>query len=142
MASVRSLVPALLWACLVVALTSLPGPALPAPGPGLDKAVHFALYLVLGLLARWGVGPAPGRAGRAAGERPARVSGWLLVPALAIFAGLDELHQAWIPGRDPSVADWVADLAGAVAGVGLGAAGRASGGSGGRTRDRRSRDVG
>ncbi len=114
----RTLVPAVGWTCLVLIGTSLPGSALPAAGPpGLDKLVHFGLYLVLAALWR----AATRRDSPEAAERGKRRGGvglgWLVVPVLAIFAGLDELHQAWIPGRSPSLSDWAVDLAGIAAGT-------------------------
>jgi hypothetical protein len=86
----------------VVVLTSLPGRSLTwVPGPeGADKAVHLALYGVLGALA--------GRAARIGG-RPGAMA---LLVAGALFAALDEAHQAWIPGREVSAADWGFDLLG------------------------------
>ncbi len=60
------------------------------------SAVHFAQFAVLYALLWWGLGR------RAA-------------PAAAIalaWAGLDELHQAWVPGRDADPLDFVVDAAG------------------------------
>lgn len=140
----RTFAPPVAWTCLVLVATSLPGTAVPASGPaGLDKLLHFGLYLVLAAL--WS---AAARRSRAAGHgadgtRGGLGVGWLLVPGLAIFAGLDELHQAWIPGRSPSPADWAADLAGIAVGMWLEAR-RAGTGRSGRVEDphRRSRDGG
>ncbi|MDT8435529.1 MAG: VanZ family protein [Gemmatimonadota bacterium] len=105
------------WAVLILALTSVPGGAVPGPAvPGLDKIVHGLLYFVLGLLVgRPAAGPRP--ADREGPGSAAPPSGWLLVATLAIFAASDELHQRWIPGRDPSLADWAADVIGATAGL-------------------------
>ncbi|MFO7589210.1 MAG: VanZ family protein [Gemmatimonadota bacterium] len=107
----------------------------------LDKAVHFGFYAVLGVLARRVVARRPDAAGAAEGRSLKAGAGWLLVPALAIFAGLDELHQAWIPGRDPSLSDWAADVAGIAVGIGVGSRRTAKRGRPERgTPDRRSRD--
>jgi VanZ family protein len=140
----RTFAPAVAWTCLVLAATSLPGTAVPASGRvGLDKLAHFGLYLVLAAL--WSAAARRSRpAGRGAhGGRGALGVGWLLIPGLAIFAGLDELHQAWIPGRYPSPADWAADLAGIGVGTWLEAR-RAGRGRSGRVEHphRRSRDGG
>ena len=40
---------------------------------------------------------------------------------LLIFAGADEYHQHWIPGRVPEWLDWTADATGIIAGYLLGA---------------------
>jgi len=140
----RTFAPPVAWTCLVLVATSLPGTAVPASGPaGLDKLFHFGIYLVLAAL--WSAAARRSRpAGRGAeGTRRGLGVGWLLVPGLAIFAGLDELHQAWIPGRSPSPADWAADLAGIAVGMWLEAR-RAGTGRSGRVEDphRRSRDGG
>lgn len=43
---------------------------------------------------------------------------WALAAGVTMLFGIaDELHQAFVPGRDPSVLDWLVDAAGAVAGV-------------------------
>lgn len=80
--------------------------------PGLDKVAHLIAYATLAFsLAWWPKG-----------------SAWHLHPvgtALIVIAitsaygGLDEYHQSYVPGRNMSVFDWVADTLGA----GLGAAG-------------------
>jgi VanZ family protein len=96
--------PPVLWAALILVLTSLPATALPlAAGiPGLDKVAHAALYIVLGVL----LAPTAGRAG------------WLRVlVAVALFAAGDEWHQRWIAGRSAEAGDWIADVAGAAGGL-------------------------
>ena len=97
----------LLWAAVILLLTSVPMPPISAP-MGTDKSVHAILYLVLGFLA----------ARALLSERTARV--WqllVLVLALIAFGGLDEVHQRWIPGRTADMRDWAADTGGSVAGV-------------------------
>ncbi len=76
-----------------------PGPPLVHP---LDWAAHFLTYLALG-----------SALGRATGLR-----GLALV--IAVWWGaLDEVHQAFVPGRDAGVTDWLFDLAGAWLGTRL-----------------------
>ena len=97
----------LLWAAVIVVVSSLPMPAVQAP-PGTDKGIHAFLYLVLGILA----------ARALISERTARV--WQLLVLLLVlvaFGGLDELHQRWIPGRTADTMDWAADSVGSVVGV-------------------------
>lgn len=69
-----------------------PGPPLRHP---LDWAAHFTAYFALAYAL-----------GRATGRRE-----WALVLA-AWFGALDEVHQAFVPGRDAGVTDWLFDLAG------------------------------
>lgn len=69
-----------------------PGPPLVHP---LDWIAHFITYLSLGYC----LGRATGRPGVA------------LVVA-AWFGALDEVHQAFVPGREAGVQDWFFDVAG------------------------------
>ncbi|PNY82844.1 antibiotic resistance protein VanZ [Deinococcus koreensis] len=74
-----------------------PGPPLAHP---LDWIAHFLAYLALG----FSLGRATGRPG--------------LALVIAVWWGaLDEVHQAFVPGRDAGVQDWLFDLAGASLGV-------------------------
>lgn len=97
----------LLWAAVILLVSSVPMPAISAPA-GTDKGVHAALYLVLGFLAVRAL----------LSERTARV--WqllVLIAVLVAFGGLDELHQRWIPGRTADPKDWAADTVGSTAGL-------------------------
>ena len=101
------------WAGLILIATSVPlaDIGLKTPASWADKAVHGALYLVLGGL----VGVALAVRGRSG------VGAWLLaLLSLAVFAALDEAHQTWLPQRVASASDWVADVIGATLGLVLG----------------------
>lgn len=91
----------------------------PTPLPaGSDKLVHLVVYGALGALLRWGVGPT---------ERNRRAFlGAFVVGTL--YGILDEVHQASVVGRMPSVGDAFADAAGVAIGAWLG--GRAPGAGG------------
>lgn len=95
------------WASLILIATSIPIPGTfaSASPSGADKVVHGALYAVLAWLSS-----------RAAGVSSARAAVAVAV-ATAVFAAFDEWHQTLIPGRTPVVADWIADVLGAGAGV-------------------------
>ena len=87
--------PALLWAAVLFAFSSrstLPGDL----GGGLDKVVHFGAYAVLGVLLAYGA---------VQSRLPLR---WPVLIGLA-YAASDEIHQAFVPGRSPDVADWTAE---------------------------------
>lgn len=102
--------PVVLWAAGILVVTTVPIPSGVEPaGLPLDKIVHAAMYSGLG----WSVARALHMTGRSTG-------GALVVAVLAAgaFAGLDEWHQAWV-GRNPEVADWIADATGLVLGLGL-----------------------
>jgi VanZ family protein len=77
---------------------------------GLDKVAHFTAYAALAFaLGLW-----PKRESWKA--HPLRTA--LLIVALAsVYGGIDELHQSFVPGRDASVYDWIADTLGAGFGV-------------------------
>ena len=94
--------PALLWAAVLFAVSSRP--TLPADlHGGLDKIAHFGAFAVLGLLL-------------ARGALSWRMPiGWPVLFGL-LYAASDELHQAFVPGRFPDSADWVADALGVAAG--------------------------
>ena len=93
--------PAALWAGLIFALSSLRagGSDLEAHEIALRKLAHFLEYAVLGALLA-----------RATDELPAF---WLGVG----YAVSDEIHQAFVPGREAAILDVAIDAAGVLAGV-------------------------
>jgi VanZ family protein len=74
------------------------------PGEG-----HFLLFASLGV--------AVGGFRAAGRRRGVLIDLALLLAMLLIFATLSELSQLWIDGRSPQRTDWVADAAGAAAGI-------------------------
>lgn len=103
------------WGLFLLALTSWPSPPdVPVVSSiaNFDKFVHATLYGVEGFLLYFAI----------AWRGPRRFS-WLRALAvggvLAVFGTLDELHQAWIPGRSmeagDALTDAIAGFAGAVA---------------------------
>ncbi|HSJ63846.1 MAG TPA: VanZ family protein [Gemmatimonadaceae bacterium] len=105
----RRWMPPILWAAVILTLTSLPASDFAPAGafafPGADKLVHFGLYAVLGILLARAVGP----------SASGRTLGGVLV-GVALFAAADEWHQRFVPGRAADPRDFAADLAGAAAG--------------------------
>jgi VanZ family protein len=88
---------------LLFALSRQSGTSMPELA-GWDKAVHAAAYFVLCVLCL--------RACHG-GLGPVRLRPTLLAVALGLSYGLvDEVHQSFVPGRDPSALDWVADAVG------------------------------
>ena len=104
--------PTVVWAVVILVSTSLPGTAVPGGPPGIDKAGHFLVYAVLGMLAI--------RAALSGGARPLKRIA-MTAAAVSLFAAVDEWHQGFIPGRFPEATDWLADVAGGVAGIGTAA---------------------
>jgi VanZ family protein len=109
--SVRSRwAPPALWAALLFISSHIRFPPGPALFSGADKVAHFALYAVLATLVWRAIVP------NASHLRSAALWSVLLTVA---YGALDELHQRWVPGRECSFPDWLADLCGALAAVAL-----------------------
>lgn len=95
---------ALAWMALIFWLSSLPD----IPGPELfsaqDKGGHFVVYGILGFFITRSLGTW------------ARGLGWRVVIvvtiAVAAYGATDELHQMFVPGRNPSLFDLLFDTAG------------------------------
>jgi VanZ family protein len=82
---------------------------------GFDKLQHLLAYTVLAAAAGLWVSPDRWK------KQGARFL--FLIAGIAALYGLsDEIHQSFVPGRDASVWDWIADTLGAFAGTGLTAA--------------------
>src|ERR1700724_2564882 len=62
------------------------------------KSGHFVEYFIFSLLVLRGI---------SAGRQGTRL-GWSLaaIAVVAVYAALDEYHQAFVPGRTPAVLDW------------------------------------
>jgi VanZ family protein len=102
--------PPFAYMTLISWLSSLPL-TLPLPAvPHRDKIVHVIEYGLLGLLNAHAL-----RVGLPA----LRASRAFITAAVmtAAFGYLDELHQAFVPGRDANVYDLLADVTGAALGV-------------------------
>jgi len=103
-----------LWAPVVafmVGVWVLSGPEhRQAAPPVWDKLLHAIAYLVFGLFCM--------RATHGELRAPRALPTGLALLIAVGFGALDEWHQAYVPGRDASAADWLADALG----VGLAAA--------------------
>ncbi|MFC2076062.1 VanZ family protein [candidate division KSB1 bacterium] len=101
---------AVLYAVLIFLLSSLPGKIAPGPVFRFDLLLHFLEFAFFGfLLARTVLADV------------SRVSlvGCLLVILIGLaYAGLDEWHQSFVPGRLMELSDFLADGAGILIGVG------------------------
>jgi VanZ family protein len=100
--------PATAWAGVLFYLSSRPwdleGPSFQIS----DKVVHLVFYLVLGATLAW------------AGRHSRRL--WApaaLILVGVVFAASDEWHQAFVPLRDSSVGDFVADTVGILMGFSI-----------------------
>ena len=82
----------------------------PLPANTSDKVAHFAAYALLGALVARAIAGATW-----AGYTFTTIwQAWLFA---TLYGGTDELHQAFVAGRTPSVADGVADSTGALLGA-------------------------
>ena len=99
--------PAVLWASGLFLLSGISEPP-PALEPLLlipDTVAHFVLYLVLG-----------GLVARARVRGRSRIPHAVLLAAAVGYAAFDEWRQGPVPGRTPEPSDWLADVAGLLAG--------------------------
>lgn len=92
----------MVWMGFIFLLSSQPdlSPITPFRFQGMDKVAHAVAYGICAILVRRAALPSPG----------ATLIGWL-VPVL--YGTTDEFHQSFVPGRDMSFWDVVADAAGA-----------------------------
>lgn len=100
-----SIIPLITWCMILFILSSIPGSEYPqVDWQYADKAVHLLLYTVLGICAA---------------SCFLRRGFPVYVPiAFGLFFGItDEIHQAWVPLRSPSVGDIYADAIGVTLGV-------------------------
>lgn len=95
--------PFLLYAALILCVSSLSLP--PGPKPVPDKAIHLVEYAVFALLL-W----------RALAQDDFHRFTWKRAMGVAVtgalYGALDETYQSIIPGRYSSIRDWYADVAG------------------------------
>jgi VanZ family protein len=102
----------ILYVALIFSVSSLPGFKPPGPEFKLkDKIAHVAEYFVLGTLLFQGIGRGISRS---------KLATFLFLLAVGVSVGaLDEIFQSYIPGREMSIHDWVADAVGVAAGAGI-----------------------
>ena len=95
---------------LIFFLSQLPGSSLQLPPlPEVDKLGHGILYALLAASTILAITPTPARRTLRAG---------LLVVLFCLLYGIsDEFHQSFVPGRDPSGGDILADTIGAAVAV-------------------------
>jgi VanZ family protein len=105
--------PAVLYMVLIFTLSSMPA-LMPYAKyfPMRDKGIHFVEYAVLGFLTTHAAGRTfPDRA-----RARVVIFGWMTA---VLFGVSDELHQAFVPGRNADFFDLVADTLGAFVGAGV-----------------------
>ncbi|MFN0157791.1 MAG: VanZ family protein [Bacteroidota bacterium] len=113
-AFIRYQLPAILWALAIYISSSIPTIDLPTVDvPSFDKAVHFFIFFMLAAFTH--------RAIRFQNKIPLFSSHHVLSTVLfvVIYGFADEFHQYFVPGRNPSIFDLVADAVGAFLYLGI-----------------------
>lgn len=101
----------LYWLVLFI-LTSLPASRLPDAKIN-DKVEHYIAFAVLAVLLSLTF------QFQEKIRILAKQSYLFCIILIAIYGLLDELHQMYVPGRYCDVKDWIADVLGGLAGIGL-----------------------
>lgn len=106
--------PPLLYMALIFAISSLEQPPLPMPKfewLTIDKIYHFIEYGILSVLLTIAFVNASPK-----WFPESRI--WVAAALISILYGAsDEIHQMFVPGRFATIADWVSDVIGSIAGV-------------------------
>ena len=102
---VKYWLPVIIYSGTIFTLSSfshIPGPEL---FPHSDKLIHFIEYAVLSFLIA--------RAFKHSNKQTFKENAIYLAIILASLYGFtDEIHQAYVPGRECSFYDWISDLSG------------------------------
>lgn len=100
--------PAVVWMAATFALSHRSAVSIPFDAP--DYVAHAGAYAVLGALYVWAL----------AGGRTLAIAPRLVLPAVllaALYGLTDEFHQSFVPGRDASMTDVLADVVGGAFGA-------------------------
>ena len=99
--------PPVLYAALIFGFSSESNPLPALTALVWDKALHATEYAGLAFLLCRAI------RGEGVGWGPSIA---LAVIAASAYAGSDEWHQLWVPGRESDLLDWAADTVGAAVG--------------------------
>jgi VanZ family protein len=100
---------ALSWAGALYYLSAQPGIDKPDLFIHQDKILHFVAFGLLGFLTMGTI--------RARGQIYRNWQVWLVVLLVGLYGIVDEFHQYFVPGRDASIYDIAADMAGGIMGA-------------------------
>lgn len=98
-------VPVILYASLIFTLSSFPHIPQPKLFPNADKVIHLFEYAILTLLLARAIGSMKTQKGKIQGV-------YFAVIIASLYGISDEIHQAFVPGRDCNLIDWFSDLSG------------------------------
>ncbi len=102
---------AALYYGVLTAVSHIPGKTISTIAPDIwDKALHFGAYLILGIFVAGGLSRLVGR------ERNSVLLA-LTASLILVLGAIDEYHQSFVPGRQMSAADALADVVGGAFGA-------------------------
>ncbi len=102
--------PVVLYCLLIYIQSDKPSPEMIPSYQFVDKLLHFAAYGILGILFY--------RAYRTLRiKENIKLLMLLSVVSASLYGVSDEIHQSYVPFREAEVADAIADMIGAIAGV-------------------------
>ena len=111
--------PAIAYMALIALLSSQSGHAIELDHvPLRDKGVHFVEYAVLAMLIARALAVPHLASGELSAGRRAKIAAWAIA-LTTLWGYLDEVHQAFVPGRTADAWDLVADFLGAIAGTAI-----------------------
>lgn len=99
--------PTILYCGLIFYLSSSPLPESVSQLPVSDKVLHFLEYGLLSSLFFYSLR-------RSSPRRGIRATAVLSILFASLYGASDEIHQYFVPGRDSSIADVLADVFGAI----------------------------
>lgn len=98
------------WMIVIWIGSSVPGSSLPGDLNYWSYAAHLAEYGILGyLLARSFTSKSR--------QTPSVKSIIIVIIIGMLYAGIDEWHQSFVPGRSVNVFDWIFDVLGVIFGI-------------------------
>lgn len=102
--------PLYIYAALIFSISSISKPLPETDIPSLDKVLHIGAYALLGILASRAFRNSP---------RDVIFKNFKLLAVLgtSLYGISDELHQLFVPGREFSIFDIVADTIGGIVGT-------------------------
>ncbi|MDL1968860.1 MAG: VanZ family protein [Deltaproteobacteria bacterium] len=102
--------PVIIYCLLIFILSSYPSPGNIPNLPYLDKLIHFAVYAILGVLFFMAF-----RTQRF--KENITMVIMLSILSSSLYGMSDEVHQYFVPHRNASIMDFLADVTGSICGV-------------------------
>ena len=114
---VKPWLPAIVYMALIALLSSQSGHTIELDHvPLRDKGVHFVEFAVLAILIARALAVPHLAAGEISTARRLKIALWTIA-LTTLWGYLDEVHQAFVPGRTADAWDLLADFFGAIAGT-------------------------